>query len=172
MLRTHAPATDDAYENWSWEVRDIAIDAGAPLRGEAREEGFSGRVETAGEMAAKQSYRESRSGAAEEDMKEGRGGVESVRDMPFAQHATAGIPVVGEWLSGNLFGTAGNTRAGESGTVMGDAGSNAGRDTGSIATEDEKPVLDRSGSAKSEGEKVAPHLPGSGPDDAEKRESP
>ena len=152
MLRTHAPAADDAYQNWGWEVRDIAIDAGAPLRGEARDEGFSGRVETAGEMAAKQSYRESRSGAAREDIDEGRDGVESVKDRPFAQHATEGIPVVGEWISGKLFGTAGNTLAGESGTVIVDAGEPDGRDSGEVTTEDEKTVLDLSVSASEDAE--------------------
>ena len=160
MLREHAPAADDAYQNWGWEVRDIAIDAGAPLRGEASERGFSGRVETAGEMAAKQSYRESRTGDAEENMREGRGEVESVRDRPFAQHATEGLPVVGEWLSGKLFGTAGNTLVEESGSDGTGAGENQGQDPGAVTTEDEKTVLDLSDSASADAKRMEPSLPG------------
>ena len=144
--------------------------------GEAREEGFSGRVETAGEMAAKQSYRESRTDAAREDIDEGRDGMESVKDRPFAQHATEGVPVVGEWLSGNLFGTAGNNQVGESeaGGVI--PGENAGRDSSGVTTADEKTVLDVSDSASVDaGGRTEPKLSEGGPDgtdEAERRNSP
>ncbi len=125
MLAEHWRATDDAYEDWNWEVRDIALDAGAPLRGEADERGFTGRVETAGEMAAREHGRESRAVAAENRIREGQAGVESETDRSFGQHSTESLknlPFVGEWVSGKLFGTAGNSLTNEPGGVPGDAG--------------------------------------------------
>ena len=40
--------------------------------------------------------------------REGRAGVAAETRKPFEQHATEDLPVVGDWLAGQLFGTAKN----------------------------------------------------------------
>ena len=40
--------------------------------------------------------------------REGRAGVAVETRKPFEQHATEDLPVVGDWLAGQLFGTAKN----------------------------------------------------------------
>ena len=51
---------------------------------------------------------------------EGRAGVAVETNKPFEQHATENLPVVGDWLAGNLFGSARNAAPdgapGEAGT--------------------------------------------------------
>ena len=38
----------------------------------------------------------------------GRAKVAAETDRPFGEHATEAVPLVGEWLGGKLYGTAGN----------------------------------------------------------------
>ena len=44
----------------------------------------------------------------QEIAREGRAGVAAETGKPFEQHAAEDLPVVGDWLAGQLFGTAKN----------------------------------------------------------------
>ena len=59
-------------------------------------------------MIVKEAGREARTSIAREDTREGRAGAAVEMDKPFERHATEHVPVVGEWLAGQLFGTAKN----------------------------------------------------------------
>ena len=79
-------------------------------------------------MTVTEAGREARSGIARGDVREGSAGVAAETEKPFEHHATENVPVVGGWLAGKLFGTAGNAApdgavreapGGEEGTAAG-----------------------------------------------------
>ncbi len=98
-----------AHGAWAEGVRDRAYVADAPVPGEVRARALGERTETEAGMSEGQAAREARTAVAREDAREGRAETAAERDKPFGQHATEHhVPVVGEWLAGKLFGTAGN----------------------------------------------------------------
>ena len=108
-LRTaYAGETAAAHAGWSAGVRDRAAEAGAPRPGEAPAKATEERVETKTEMTMKGAAREARQTVTKEEAAEGRAGVEAERKKPFERHATENLPVVGDWLTGKLFGSAKN----------------------------------------------------------------
>jgi len=82
--------------------------ADAPIPGEVEAKARGGRAETKADMRMNEAGREARRSVAREDAREGRAGVAAETEKPFEHHATENVPVVGEWLAGKLFGTAGN----------------------------------------------------------------
>ena len=66
------------------------------------------RVETKTEQIMKGTAREARQTVTGRETAESRARVEVERDKPFEQHATENLPVVGDWLAGNRFGSAKN----------------------------------------------------------------
>ena len=66
------------------------------------------RVETKTDQIMKGTAREARQTVTGQETAEGRAGVAVETNKPFEQHATENLPVVGDWLSGQLFGTAKN----------------------------------------------------------------
>ena len=59
-------------------------------------------------MVMKGTAREARQTVTGQETAEGRAGVAVETNKPFEQHATENLPVVGDWLAGNLFGSAKN----------------------------------------------------------------
>ena len=100
--------TAAAYGGWSEGVRDRAREAGAPRAGETDLRAMEERVETKTEQIMMGSAREARQTVTRDEAAEGRAGVEAERSKPFERHATENLPVVGDWLAGNLFGSAKN----------------------------------------------------------------
>ena len=100
--------TAAAYGGWSEAVRDRALTAGAPRPGTVELGAMEERVETKTEQIMMGTAREARQTVTRDEAVEGRAGVEAERGKPFEQHATENLPVVGDWLAGNLFGTAKN----------------------------------------------------------------
>ena len=66
------------------------------------------RVETKTDMMMGAAAREARTTVTKEENIKGSGGVAAQTGKPFEQHVTESLPVVGDWLSGQLFGTAKN----------------------------------------------------------------
>ena len=100
--------TAAAWGGWSEGVRDRARDAGAPRPGEVEAGAMRERVETKTEQIMKGTAREARQTVTKDEAREGRAGVAAETRKPFERHATENLPVVGDWLAGQLFGTAKN----------------------------------------------------------------
>ena len=108
LADAHARETGAAHAARSEGVRDRAYVAGAPIPGEVPAAARGERAETAAGMTGKEAAREARAGHARDASREGRAGVAAETDRPFEAHAAESLPVVGEWLSGKLYGTARN----------------------------------------------------------------
>ena len=100
--------TAAAYGGWSASARDRARAAGAPGPGEVEADASAERAATEAGMIVREVRREAKAGITEERLSEGRAGVAVHAERPFAEHATEGLPLIGEWLAGKLYGTAGN----------------------------------------------------------------
>ena len=108
MRGAYGRETAAAYGGWSAGVRDRAAEAGAPRPGETEAQARAERVETKTEQIMKSTAREARQTVTKDMAREGRAGVAAQTGKPFEQHATEDLPVVGDWLAGQLFGTAKN----------------------------------------------------------------
>ena len=113
----YARETAAAHVGWAEGVRDRAYVADAPIPGEVEAAALGERAETKADMIVKEAGREARTSIAREDAREGRAAAAVELDKPFEHHATETVPVVGEWLAGQLFGTAKN--AAPDGTDLG-----------------------------------------------------
>ena len=82
--------------------------AGAPRPGATGAEARGERVETETELIMKSTARGARQTVTKQEIAEGRAGVAAETGKPFEQHAAEDLPVVGDWLAGQLFGTAKN----------------------------------------------------------------
>ena len=100
--------TAAAYGGWSAGVRDRAAAAGAPRPGETGAAAIRERAETETDLIVKGAARGARQTVTGDMAREGRAGVAAETRKPFEQHATEDLPVVGDWLAGQLFGTAKN----------------------------------------------------------------
>ena len=100
--------TAAAYGGWSAGVRDRAAGAGAPRPGETGAAGIRERAETETDLIMKGAARGARQTVTGDMAREGRAGVAAETGKPFEQHAAEDLPVVGDWLAGQLFGTAKN----------------------------------------------------------------
>ena len=100
--------TAAAHAGWSAGVRDRAAEAGAPRPGETGAAAIRERAETETDLIVHGAARGARQTVTKQDVAEGRAGVAAETTKPFEQHATENLPVVGDWLAGQLFGTAKN----------------------------------------------------------------
>ena len=100
--------TAAAYGGWSAGVRDRAAAAGAPRPGGTGAAGIRERAETETELIMKSTARGARQTVTKQEIAEGGAGVAAETGKPFEQHAAEDLPVVGDWLAGQLFGTAKN----------------------------------------------------------------
>ena len=101
--------TAAAFGGWAGAVRQRAGAAGAPQPGEVEAGAADERGRTEAGLMARAEARGERTGRASEDMVQGRAGVAAETARPFSEHAAGGVPVIGEWLAGTLYGTAANT---------------------------------------------------------------
>ena len=104
----HAGETAAAHGGWSQGVRDRAGAAGAPMPEETEAAARAERVETKTELIMKGAAREARQTVTGDEVSRGSAGVGAETEKPFERHATENLPVVGDWLAGNLFGSARN----------------------------------------------------------------
>ena len=100
--------TAAAYGGWSAAARDRAHAEGAPWPGEVEADAGRERATTEAGMIVREVRREAKEGMTEERFSEGRAGIAVQAERPFGEHATEGLPLIGEWLAGKLYGTAGN----------------------------------------------------------------
>ncbi len=107
-----AGGTDAAWSDWSGSVRERARDAGAPGPGGAGEQAARGRLEIETELDIREAGRAARRGVTGESIQQGRPKVAAETRKPFSEHVVEDLPVVGEWLGGNLYGTARNAAPG------------------------------------------------------------
>ena len=105
----HEPAATTAHAGWGAGVRDRAASAGAPGAGDVGARAEAGRGDVEAELAAREAGREGRADATREAVGKGRAGVAAEHDRPFREHAAEGVPFVGDWLAGKLYGTARNS---------------------------------------------------------------
>ena len=110
----YARETAAAHAGWAEGVRDRAYVADAPIPGEVEAAALGMRAETKADMTVSEAGREARTTIARQDAREGRARAAVEMDKPFEHHATVHVPVVGEWLAGQLFGTAKNAAPDES----------------------------------------------------------
>ena len=107
-----APAAGAAYDEWSDGAAARAGAAGVP--GDVEEPAALARGETEAAMGARTAERESRAGAAQAAVGDGREAVESERTQPMAQQVLEEVPLVGGWLAGHLYGSARSAQGRES----------------------------------------------------------
>ena len=100
--------TAAAHGGWAQGVRDRAGAAGAPMPGETEAAARAERVETKTELIMKGAAREARQTVTGDEVSRGSAGVGAETEKPFERHATENLPVIGDWLAGNLFGSARN----------------------------------------------------------------
>ena len=105
----HGPASTTAHAGWTEDVRGRAASARAPRPGDAGAGAEAGRSDVESDLAARQAGRESRAGAVRGKAGAGRAAVAAEHERPFHEHATEGVPFIGEWLAGKLYGTARNS---------------------------------------------------------------
>ena len=105
--RGAAPAA--AHAGWTTDIRDRAAAAGAPEAGEVGAKAGIHRAAAEGDLAQRGMVRAARTELAKDAVRDGRAAVAAEHDRPFREHATEGVPVVGEWLAGKLYGTARNS---------------------------------------------------------------
>ena len=128
----YATETGLFYTGWSGGVRDRAAGAGVPEPGGTEEAASRERVAAETGISATGAERTARETVTRNEVASGRAGVAAETDRPFAEHATESVPVIGGWLAGRLFGTAGNAAPDEmtgEGAGSPDAGRGADRRT-------------------------------------------
>ena len=104
----YARETAAAHGGWAERVRDRAYVAGAPIPGEVDAAARGMRAETKAEMTVREAGREARATVTREDARSGAAGVAVQAERPFEEHAAENVPIVGDWLSGKLYGSARN----------------------------------------------------------------
>ena len=106
---SHGPAAAASHAGWAEGVRDRAAAAGAPEAGEVGAKAGTHRAAAEGDLAQRGTVRATRATLAEDAIREGGAAVVAERDRPFGEHATEGMPFVGDGLAGKLYGTARNS---------------------------------------------------------------
>ena len=106
---SHGPAAAAAHTGWAEGVRDRAAAADAPEAGEVGAKAGTHRATAEGDLAQRGTVRATRTELAEDAIREGAAAVVAERDRPFGEHATEGMPFVGDRLAGKLYGTARNS---------------------------------------------------------------
>ena len=104
----HASGITAAHAGQAEGIRDRAAAAGAPGAGEVGAKAGTHRAAAEGDLAQRGSVRATRTELAEDAVREGRAAVAVERERPFREHATEGVPVIGDRLAGKLYGTARN----------------------------------------------------------------
>ena len=105
----HGPAAAAAHAGWAEGARDRAAVAGAPDAGEVGAKAGTHRAAAEGDLTQRGTVRATRTALAEDAVREGAAAVAAERDRPFHEHATEGMPFIGDRLAGKLYGTAGNS---------------------------------------------------------------
>ena len=105
---THGPAATAAHAGWAEGVRERAAAAGAPDGGEVGAKAGTHRAAAEGDLSQRGSVRATRTELAEDAVREGAAAVAAEHDRPFREHATEGVPFIGDRLAGKLYGTARN----------------------------------------------------------------
>ena len=108
MRAAYGRETAAAFGGWSAAVRDGARIAGAPGPGEVEAGAARERAETEAELTLREAARDARTGRAAADIAQGRAEIEPELAKPFGAHVAGEVPLVGAWLAGKLYGTAGN----------------------------------------------------------------
>ncbi|MDE0377918.1 MAG: conjugal transfer protein TraG N-terminal domain-containing protein, partial [Rhodospirillales bacterium] len=98
----------EAHAGWGQDVRERAHAAGAPEPGDVERGAIRERSKTKADMTVSEAGREALTEHTQEKVREGRAGVAVETQKPFEHHATENLPLIGGWLAGKLFGTAGN----------------------------------------------------------------
>ena len=106
---SHGPAAAAAHTGWAEGIRDRAAAAGAPEAGEVGAKAGTHRAAAEGDLAQRGTVRATRATLAEDAIREGGAAVVAERDRPFGEHATEGMPFIGDRLAGKLYGTARNS---------------------------------------------------------------
>ena len=104
----HARETAAAHDRWSAGVQDRAREAGAPRPGETAAGARAERVETETGLIVKGAAREARQTVTGQQIAEGGADVAAETRKPFEQHAVENLPAIGDWLAGQLYGSAKN----------------------------------------------------------------
>ena len=110
LQESHQGRPAAAWAEWSGWARDHG--RGGHERGSVGRRAEGLRAETDTELDIREAEREARGGVAGERSEKGRARVAAETDRPFGEHAAESVPLVGEWLGGKLYGTAGNAAPG------------------------------------------------------------
>ena len=108
-----AAGTDAAWREGAVSVRERASGKGAPAPGGAVRRAERGRAEIETELDIREAGRTARTEVTEGRIGEGNVKVAAETEKPLAEHVVKDLPVVGEWLGGQLYGTARNAAPGE-----------------------------------------------------------
>jgi len=123
---SHETRTTAAWAEWSGWARDHG--RGEHARGSVGRGAERLRAETDAELDIREAEREARGGVAAERSEQGRARVAAETGRPFGEHAAESVPLVGEWLGGKLYGTAGNAAPDAGGKKERVGGGPMGRD--------------------------------------------
>ena len=99
-------AASAAHGDWTEDVRGRGREADVPT--DVGGDADAARARTEGVMAARGAEREARSQTAEAVVETGRDAVEEERTQPMGRQVLEEVPLIGGWLAGRLYGTAGN----------------------------------------------------------------
>ena len=126
LRESHEGRPAAAWSEWSGWARDHG--RGGHERGSVGQRAELRRAETDTELDIREAEREARSGVAGERNEQGRARVTAETGRPFGEHAAESVPLVGEWLGGKLYGTAGNAAPNAGGKKDRERGGPMGRD--------------------------------------------
>ena len=103
-----AGSVSAAWSDWSSSVRERAGGEGALRPGGVGERAARGRAEIEAELDIREAGRTARTEVTGGHIGQGNVKVAAETDKPLGEHVAGDLPVVGEWLGGNLYGTARN----------------------------------------------------------------
>ncbi len=126
LQESHQGRPAAAWSEWSGWARDSG--RGEHARGSVGRDAEILRAETDAELDIREAEREARGGVAGERSERGRARVAAETGRPFGEHAAESVPLVGEWLGGKLYGTAGNAAPDAGGKKDRERGGPMGRD--------------------------------------------
>ena len=110
-----AVGVEAVHADWTGRVRADAEAAGTPGTGDVEAKAGTHRAAAEGDLAQRGTVRDTRAELAEDAIREGRSATAGEVERPFAEHAAADVPFIGDRLAGKLYGTARNAAPDEGG---------------------------------------------------------
>ena len=106
VSEAYARETAAAYGGWAAGAWDRAAAAGVPRKDEIAANAHNEQTETVADMAARAEKRVEESNVTNETAASGRAEVLAEQEKPFMQQTLEEVPLVGDWLFEQFYGSA------------------------------------------------------------------